>query len=297
MRGRAASVGAALLAGACVPAAPPAPPPAPASSAPAATTAPIPGPPLAPATLEGRYEQGGWIGGRAPFDTVTATIDGEPLAFDPASRQFFAGIDRDAGAEAVLLFTARDGQTRTQRVPIAPRVWRIERVDTPRSTGGSSDMAIRGPELARITAARAQATGAQGWRQRFAWPVRGRISGLFGAQRIYRGGEAGSYHSGIDIAPGEGVSYSAPADGVVVLAAERPFSLEGYLLIVDHGGGLSSAFLHSRRLLVREGDAVRQGQPLGEVGMSGRATGPHLHWGLVWRGRRLDPLLVAGPIG
>jgi uncharacterized membrane protein (UPF0136 family) len=80
------------------------------------------------------------------------------------------------------------------------------------------------------------------------------------------------------------------------LAAETPFTLEGYLLIVDHGQGLSSAFLHSSELLVREGERVRQGQPIGRIGATGRATGPHLHWGLMWRGQRLDPLLFVGPL-
>ncbi len=82
-----------------------------------------------------------------------------------------------------------------------------------------------------------------------------------------------------------------------MLAAERPFTLEGNLLIIDHGMGLSSAFLHSSALLVHDGDRVVQGQPIGRVGATGRASGPHLHWGLVWRGMRLDPLLFAGPMG
>lgn len=86
----------------------------------------------------------------------------------------------------------------------------------------------------------------------------------------------------------------APADGVVVLAAESPLSLEGLLLIIDHGGGLNSAFLHSSRLVVREGDLVRRGQHIGDIGETGRATGPHLHWSLKWRQARLDPLLFVG---
>jgi len=157
-------------------------------------------------------------------------------------------------------------------------------------------MARRRPELDAIIAARAQETGAQGWRQDFVWPVTGRISGRFGSQRIYRG-EPGSYHSGLDIAPGAGTPYVAPADGVVVLVAQAPFSLEGNLLIVDHGAGLNSAFLHSQSIAVREGQRVRQGEVLGRVGSTGRATGPHLHWSLMWRGRRLDPLLFLPPQG
>ena len=89
--------------------------------------------------------------------------------------------------------------------------------------------------------------------------------------------------------------YVAPADGVVVLAAQSPFTLEGNLLIIDHGMGLNSAFLHSSRLAVKEGDVVKQGQLLGYVGATGRATGPHLHWSIKWRDSRLDPLLFLPP--
>ena len=161
----------------------------------------------------------------------------------------------------------------------------------PRNSGRSAN-----PELARIAAARAENHDIDGWRQDFIWPVKGRISGRFGSQRIYRGGEAGSYHSGLDIATGEsGTPYVAPADGVVVLAAETPFSLEGHLLIIDHGGGLNSAFLHSSKLAVKVGDVVRKGQYIGNIGMTGRATGPHLHWSLMWHGSRLDPLLFVAP--
>ena len=91
----------------------------------------------------------------------------------------------------------------------------------------------------------------------------------------------------------------APADGVVILAADQPFTLEGNLLMIDHGNGLNSAFLHLSRIDVRVGEVVRRGQPLGAVGMTGRATGPHLHWAMKWRDARVDPLLLAGqmPVG
>jgi murein DD-endopeptidase MepM/ murein hydrolase activator NlpD len=150
----------------------------------------------------------------------------------------------------------------------------------------------RSAELARIHAARAHDTGAQGWRQPMIRPACGAMSGRFGAQRVFRGVPA-AYHAGMDIAAGAGSAIVAPADGVVVLAAVADvFTLEGHLVIVDHGMGLNSALLHARTLSVGEGTAVKQGQVLGEVGMTGRATGPHLHWGLTWRGRRLDPLLL-----
>ena len=241
----------------------------------------------------GTPTQGGLITGTVPAGSVTVTLDGQPIAVEAG--RFIAGFDRDAGSQAVLVATLDDGRRITQPLAVAPRAWRIERLDTlPKFPAPDPVMAqLRPAELARIAAARAEVTDAAGWRQTFRWPAIGRISGLFGAQRIYRG-EPGSYHSGIDIARPTGTPVVAPADGVVILAADHPFTLEGNLLMIDHGHGLNSAFLHLSRIDVRVGDHVRQGDPIGAVGATGRATGPHLHWSLRWRDARLDPLLVAG---
>ncbi len=141
--------------------------------------------------------------------------------------------------------------------------------------------------MLRAQAARARCSQTAGWRNEFIWPARGRISGRFGSQRIYRG-EPGSYHGGVDVAAPTGSPVVAPADGVVVLAAPG-FSLEGNLVIVDHGFGLSSSFLHLSRIDVSEGQTIRQGERIGAVGATGRATGPHLHWALTWNGAKLDP--------
>jgi len=245
--------------------------------------------------FQGQQTQGGWIRGQAPGGTRSASLDGQPLALDAQGR-FFAAFDRDAGPVATLSAQLADGRTVSSPIAIAPREWQIERVNVARAPGGATEafMALRRPELARIEAARARNSASDGWRQSMIWPVEGRISGRFGSQRIYRG-EPAAYHSGLDIAPGAGVPYVAPADGVVVLAAQSPFTLEGNLLIIDHGMGLNSAFLHSSRLAVKEGDVVKQGQLLGYVGATGRATGPHLHWSIKWRDARLDPLLFLPP--
>ena len=268
--------------------------------APAAAPPRSPGP-LPPGqgtfTYAGELTQGGWIRGQAPSGTVAARLDDKPLVLDREGR-FFAAFDRDAGPSATLVAQLRDGRLLQRALSVTPRAWDIERVDVARTQGKTDEefLAIRKPELAQIAAARAVSSPSEGWKQAFIWPARGRISGKFGSQRIYKGGEAGAYHSGIDIAAGAGAPIVAPADGVVVLAAEQPFSLEGHLLIVDHGAGLDSAFLHCDTLKVKVGDRVRQGQAIATVGMTGRATGPHLHWSLTWRGARLDPLLLAGPM-
>lgn len=261
-------------------------------------TAPAP-PPQAPSTFvySGELTQGGWIRGQVPSGALAAKLGDRDLPF-AADGGFFAAFDRDAGPSSALSATMPGGRTLEIPLTIAPRAWQIEPIDaSPTANVPSAEFAARRqPELERIAAAKGHDTGSQGWRQTFIWPASGRISGRFGSQRVYRG-EPGSYHTGIEIASGGGTTYVAPADGVVVLAADAPFTLEGNLLIVDHGMGLNSSFLHSSELLVHEGEVVRQGQPLGRIGMTGRATGPHLHWGLTWRGARLDPLLFAGPMG
>ena len=269
------------------------------SPSPAARTEPVPARPVPLPTgtflITGEQTQGGWLRGTAPVGTMRLTLDGQPVELG-SDRQFLIAFDRDAAPVATLVAERSDGSRVTHPLQVGKRAWRIEHINAARRPGGATEdfMAIRRPELAAINAARARQTGAQGWRQTFIWPAKARISGLFGSQRIYRG-EPGAYHSGLDIAPGAGATYVAPADGVVVLAVEG-YSLEGNLLIIDHGMGLNSAFLHSQKLLVREGDRVRQGQPIGLVGSSGRATGPHLHWSLKWQDARLDPLLFTGPM-
>jgi len=240
---------------------------------------------------ESRLTQGGWARGVARSG-LTLDLGGVTVLPGPDGR-FMIAFDRDAGPTATLTGRAANGWTTTLPLTIAPRAWQIEIIDAPlRPPALPSEeyLRIRAAEVARITAARAKVTGASGWAQTMIRPAPGRISGRFGAQRIYRG-EPGSYHSGLDLAAASGTPILAPADGVVILAAPAPFTLEGRLLMVDHGMGLSSAFLHCSAHRVAEGDAVRQGQPIAEVGMTGRATGPHLHWGIRWHEARLDPLL------
>ncbi|HEX8215339.1 MAG TPA: M23 family metallopeptidase [Allosphingosinicella sp.] len=246
-------------------------------------------------SLAGAAVQGGLISGAAPPGTQALTLDGKGVPLAPDGR-FLLGFDRDQPAQALLVARLADGRIVQRPMRVSPRSWRIERVNVAQRPPTPEFLRIRQGELARIAAARDRSSASQGWRQRFIWPARGRISGVFGSQRIYRG-EPGSFHSGVDVAAGAGATVVAPADGVVVLAGPPAFSLEGNLVIVDHGVGLSSAFLHLSRVDVREGEAVRQGQAIGTVGATGRATGPHLHWGMKWGDARIDPQQLAGPMG
>mgnify|MGYP000491104301 CR=1 FL=1 len=248
--------------------------------------------------LSGQLTQGGWARGIVPAGTAHLALNGKPVRIAPDGR-FLIAFDRDAGPLSHLVAERADGTVEDFTVPVAARAWQIEHIPIGPRPGAppSAEFARRrAAELAQINAARAIERAAEGWRQNMIWPAIGRISGRFGSQRIYNG-TPGSYHSGTDIATGaSGTPFVAPADGVVMLAAPSPFTLEGRLLMVDHGMGLNSAFLHCSDLAVGVGDVVRQGQFIGRIGATGRATGPHLHWSLKWRDSRLDAQLFVPPM-
>ncbi|MEO5868212.1 MAG: M23 family metallopeptidase [Sphingomonas sp.] len=245
----------------------------------------------------GSMVQGGVVIGIAPARATVLTFNGVAIPI-AADGRFVIGFDRDSADAAELVATLDDGRRVRDTLPVARRHWNISRLDSlPKTPLPQPEFdRLRPAELAQIAGARRMDTDAGGWRQPFRWPATGRISTLFGSQRIYKNGEAGSYHGGLDIAVPQGTPVLSPADGVVILTADHPFTLEGNLLMVDHGMGLNSAFLHLSRIAVHVGQHVSRGETIGWSGMTGRATGPHLHWSLQWRGAKLDPLLATGPM-
>ena len=249
--------------------------------------------------LTGALTQGGWARGLAPAGTLALSLSGKPVMIARDGR-FFIAFDRDSPPILQLTAQLSNGRSLSRAIAVAPRAWQLERIPLGPKPGTPPSEAYarqRNGELAQINAARSVDHPVDGWRQRFIWPAFGRLSGQFGSQRIYNG-TPGSYHSGLDIATGaSGTPFVAPADGIVTLAAQSPFSLEGKLLMIDHGMGLNSAFLHCSAHAVQGGDVVRQGQFIARIGKTGRATGPHLHWSIKWRDFRLDPLLFVGPLG
>lgn len=241
--------------------------------------------------------QGALLRGTAPKGIVSLDLDGVnvPVAPDGA---FLLGFNRDAPPLGVLTVSFADGAVVSEPLTVAPRSWRMEFIALAARGGAPSEafMTRRKPELEAIAAARLRSSDSQGWRQPFIWPATGRVSGIFGSQRVYAG-EPGSFHSGVDVAGAVGTPVVAPADGVVILAAQTPFSLEGNLLMIDHGMGLNSAFLHLSAIEVKDGERVQQGQLIGRIGATGRATGPHLHWSMKWNDARIDPQLLVPAMG
>lgn len=206
---------------------------------------------------------------------------------------FGAGRD-EHGPLAIDIVQPGGGRVST-RIAIVPRDWPIEYINgvPPATVNPPPELAARiEREQAAVGDARSRDDEREDFLGGFIWPVQGRISGRFGNQRVYNG-EPKAPHSGMDIAVPQGTPVLAPAAGVVTFA-QPDLYLTGGTILLDHGFGLSSNFLHLSKLEVVVGQHVSQGQVIALSGMTGRVTGPHLHWGFNWLGVRLDPLLLPG---
>ena len=203
------------------------------------------------------------------------------------------GVGRDEKGPLQIEIKRPDGIRDAARIMVTARDWPLEHVNgvPPKTVNPPPDIAARiKREQALVVAARGRDDDRTDFAQAFIWPVQGRISGRFGNGRVYNG-QPGSGHSGMDIAAPTGTPVKAPAAGVVTFAAPDLY-LTGGTLLLDHGFGVSSNFLHLSRIDVKVGDRVEQGQVIAAVGATGRATGPHLHWGMSWFDVRIDPLLL-----
>ena len=239
----------------------------------------------------GSVSQGALVFGRVPAGS-TVRHGGRQLRATPYGTVVF-GVGRDEAGPLQVDVRLADGGSQSVQIAVTPRDWPIEKINgvPPGTVNPPPAIAARiEREQARVVAARARDDARADFAQAFAWPVTGRISGRFGNQRVYNGTPK-SAHSGMDIAAPNGTPIKAPAAGVVTFAAPDLY-LTGGTLLLDHGHGVSSNFLHLSRLDVAVGDRVQQGQVIGAVGATGRATGPHLHWGMSWFDVRIDPLLV-----
>ncbi len=244
-------------------------------------------------TLAGRFVQGGHALGRT-WPRALIFVDGESLTAASADGVFIVGFDREAAGSVQI--EARLGDRTARRIlDIAPGQFPSTSVNgLPPSTVEPSD-----PELlARIqreivikTEGFASRIDADHFRDGFDWPLEGfRVTSRWGSQRVLNGTPARP-HYGIDLAAPQGTVIRAPAAGRVTLA-QPGLHFEGGLVLIDHGQGLITAYLHQSRIDVVAGQDLSRGEPVGRVGMTGRATGPHLCWRMKWRDRNLDPSLL-----
>ena len=245
--------------------------------------------------VSGKAVQGGML----VFQTKAGTkiiLDGLELPVS-ADGLFVLGFHRDDVTPQEL--RAIDASGKTAKLTLTPemRDWEIQRIDnlpTNMVTPPEAVITRIKKDIKNVKAARAVISDFDDvLKNGFVWPVWGRISGIYGAQRILNG-KPRQPHYGIDIAAPSGVAVRAAGAGRVTMAMDLYFT--GGTVIIDHGFGLNSTYSHLKDMYVRPGDRVTRGGVIGSVGSTGRSTGPHLDWRINWRHKRLDPLLIAGPL-
>ena len=246
-------------------------------------------------SVEGPLTQGGLVIGRGDAG-IAVTVDGRAVRVSPEGL-FLVGFGRDAPPTVEVRVRYPDGVSTVRVLHVARRTYQVQRVDglPPRKvTPTPEDLERIRLDGAAIAAVRARDSSRADFASRFQWPVRGRVSGVFGSQRILNG-KPRRPHGGVDVVAPLGTPVVASADGVVVLAHPDMF-FTGRTVMIDHGHGLATVYAHMSEILVTQGQRVARGTPIGRVGASGRATGPHLHWGVSLFGTRLDPALLVGPM-
>jgi murein DD-endopeptidase MepM/ murein hydrolase activator NlpD len=256
-----------------------------------AVLAAVGAPARAEAGLRGDFVQGTLIRGQTE-PGAAVSVDGRKLKLTEKG-EFVFGVAYDRKETAALKIALPGGLTEEKPLAFAVREYKVQRID------GLPDKFVEPPPevLARIErdnkligAARARDTDEAFFADDFAWPVKGPITGVYGSQRILNGVPKRP-HFGVDIAVPEGKPIASPV-GAIVAMAENDLYFTGGTVILDHGRGVSTSYLHMSRIDVKVGDRLAKGDVIGAVGKTGRATGPHLCWRLNWFQERLDAALV-----
>mgnify|MGYP003121680803 FL=1 len=245
---------------------------------------------------QGQFVQGGIVFGQTDAGDQVL-LDGAAIDTIAGDGRFVLGFPRDYEGPAKLTIKHADGSIENFAYDIGDREFDIQRIDGLPKKMVTPDPAV----MDRIKDDSRQAREARTERftekfleSGFIWPALGPISGVYGSQRILNG-EPRSPHWGVDIAVPTGTAVVAPADGIVTLAHPHMY-FSGATLFLDHGLGMVSAFLHLSEIDVKVGDVVKQGDLIGKVGASGRATGPHLDWRINVGAARVDAQLLVPPM-
>jgi murein DD-endopeptidase MepM/ murein hydrolase activator NlpD len=225
---------------------------------------------------------------------VSCTWDGRsvPVARTGDASVATIGIrvdERTGSHNLVLKNTEADGTLHSEKRSVAVRrtAWPVQYLKMKRSTERLYTFPGAKAEDAAVTTATRTFSPTSLWRGAFLVPTNGRRSTPFGVKRI-RNGRKPYYHRGVDLAAPTGTPVVAPNAGRVALA--RVFKKYGKTVVLDHGLGVTTLYLHMSALAVHEGETVQRGQLIGKVGMEGVATGPHLHWSLYVHGNSVSPL-------
>ncbi len=244
-----------------------------------------------PVVLSGQVSQGGLVVGRILPDEKVF-VEGLQLATTDEGI-FLLGLGRKADEIIELTIVGQDGSASLHQLPVAQRTYRVQKIEgVPQRTvtPDEKDLARIQRDALMVKQSRQLVSSRTDFLSGFVRPLNGPVTGVYGSQRVYNG-VPGSPHYGIDYAAPTGTLVAAPAPGRVIFAHPDLF-YSGGTLIIDHGFGLSSTFLHLSEILVTKGDQVARGESVAKVGATGRATGPHLDWRMNWRDVRVDPQLV-----
>lgn len=241
--------------------------------------------------LKGHLTQGGLVTGKLS-DAQFVSLNDTPLKLSK-NGDFVFGFGRDAKTNHTLSWVDTNGKKHTQNLIITKRDYNIDKitgvakkyVSPPKSV---SERISR--EAVAVRNARAVNSDLTYFLDPVLKPAQGRISGVYGSQRYFND-EPRRPHFGLDIANKTGSPVYAPIGGTVVFA-EPDLYYSGGTLILDHGHGITSTYIHLSKLDVNVGDKVKQGNKVAEIGATGRVTGPHLDWRFNWKGERLDPGLL-----
>lgn len=237
--------------------------------------------------IKGTMEQGSLALGYAD-PKATVKIDGQAVRLSPEG-VFAFGFAFDQTKPSLIDVIWSDGTAESQSYTPTVRQYEIQRVNgLPQNTVTPPPEVLERikREAGEIYVARQRDMPGSDFLSGFDWPAPGIESGVFGSQRIDNGVPMAP-HFGVDMAAPTGTPIRAPADGTVSLSADH--YLNGGFTLIDHGQGVSTSYLHQSRRLVKDGDVVKRGQKIGEIGQTGRATGPHLHWAMNWFEVKLDP--------
>ncbi|WP_437971523.1 M23 family metallopeptidase [Sorangium sp. So ce260] len=246
-------------------------------------------------TVEGRAVQGGLLRAKLngklrrmafPGHRVTVSDDGE----------FLIAFSRNAPAQEKLTITFDDGQVLEKLFDVEQRTFEVDKVDNLPENTVKLDMATRvklTQSEKKLDAVRNKYTKKNCYKDGFIWPSKGPITSRYGQPRLLNGTDGG-IHWGVDIAVPVGSPVRAPACGKVVFV-EKDLPLSGHTMVIDHGHGLTSTFIHLHGFAAKVNDEVKQGQVVATVGMTGRTNGPHLDWRMNLFETRVDPELLVTP--
>ena len=239
--------------------------------------------------LEGNFVQGGLVKGKVNKDLDVKFK--EKVLRKTSDGSFVIGFGRDHSKEAKLYFFINQNWI-LKKLDIKQRKYKtqvINGLEKKMVTPPKSFWDRIKKENKVIKEVRSLDSDVDFIFQKFDWPTKGIISGVFGSQRILNG-KPKRPHYGVDIAAPEGTDILAPTEAIVRMA-EKDLYYTGGTVMLDHGHGVTSVYSHLSSINVKVGNKINKGQKIGEVGSTGRSTGPHLDWRINWFSERLDPAL------